>query len=122
MLRHWPALDVPDADDLLLAVLDDHAPTAIEERAGGVRIFFATREHRDAALAALTRRQSPSIAIDVSDEDWAVFSNNLDYVPLAAGAEALKSAVEKAEKAFEGESRRLHYLSVPPSAALSAVR
>ncbi len=30
--------------------------------------------------------------------------------------------MEKAEQALGGESRRLHYLSVPPAAALSAVR
>ena len=46
----------------------------------------------------------------------------LDYVPLAAGAGALKAAVERAEQSLGGESRRLHYLSVPPSAALPAVR
>jgi glucose-6-phosphate 1-dehydrogenase len=34
----------------------------------------------------------------------------------------LKSEVEKARKTFDGESRLLHYLSVPPSAALPAVR
>ena len=33
-----------------------------------------------------------------------------------------KAAVEKAEQSLNGESQRLHYLSVPPSAALSAVR
>jgi glucose-6-phosphate 1-dehydrogenase len=54
--------------------------------------------------------------------DWDAFAKSLDYVPMAAGPEALKVAVEKAEKSFDGESRRLHYLSVPPSAALSAVR
>src|ERR1700728_883531 len=55
-------------------------------------------------------------------EDWNTFAQNLDYVPLAAGAEGLKVAMDRAEQAFTGESRRLHYLSVPPSAALSAVR
>ena len=50
------------------------------------------------------------------------FAQNLDYVPLAAGAAALKAAVDQAEQSFSGESRRLHYLSVPPNAALSAVR
>ena len=40
---------------------------------------------------------------------------------MAAGPAALKAAVEKAEQNF-GESRRVHYLSVPPAAALSAVR
>jgi glucose-6-phosphate 1-dehydrogenase len=58
----------------------------------------------------------------VSAADWDAFAKNLDYVPLAAGATALKAAVTAAEQAFGGESRRLHYLSVPPNAALSAVR
>ena len=58
----------------------------------------------------------------VRDNDWNAFAACLDYVPLAAGAEVLRAAVAKAEQAFSGESRRLHYLSVPPSAALSAVR
>ena len=58
----------------------------------------------------------------VTDADWQSFSETLDYVPLKAGASALRAAVEKAEKSIAGESRRLHYLSVPPNAALSAVR
>jgi glucose-6-phosphate 1-dehydrogenase len=58
----------------------------------------------------------------VTDENWAAFAANLDYVPLAAGADTLKAAVARAEQTFDGESRRLHYLSVPPGAALSAVR
>ena len=58
----------------------------------------------------------------VTDADWEAFARNLDYVPLAAGAPALKAAVERAEAGLGGESRRLHYLSVPPSAALLAVR
>ncbi|HEY4210305.1 MAG TPA: glucose-6-phosphate dehydrogenase [Steroidobacteraceae bacterium] len=58
----------------------------------------------------------------IEDADWAAFSANLDYVPLSAGPAALKAAVEKAEKAINAECRRLHYLSVPPNAALSAVR
>jgi glucose-6-phosphate 1-dehydrogenase len=58
----------------------------------------------------------------VTEDEWNRFAANLDYVPLAAGPQALKAAVEKAEQSFEGESRRLHYLSVPPAAALSAIR
>jgi glucose-6-phosphate 1-dehydrogenase len=58
----------------------------------------------------------------VNEDHWAAFAESLDYVPLAAGASVLKAAVERAEQALEGESRRVHYLSVPPSAALSAVR
>jgi glucose-6-phosphate 1-dehydrogenase len=59
---------------------------------------------------------------EVTEAAWSAFAESLDYVSLAAGAEALKAAVVKAELPFGGESRRLHYLSVPPSAALSAVR
>jgi glucose-6-phosphate 1-dehydrogenase len=58
----------------------------------------------------------------ITDADWAAFAASLDYVSLAAGPTALRAAVDEAEKAFGGEARRLHYLSVPPSAALSAVR
>jgi glucose-6-phosphate 1-dehydrogenase len=58
----------------------------------------------------------------VVDSDWEAWAKTLDYVPIAAGPEALKAAVKRAEDSIEGETRRLHYLSVPPSAALSAVR
>jgi glucose-6-phosphate 1-dehydrogenase len=58
----------------------------------------------------------------VTDADWGAFASKLDYVPLSAGAAALRAAVDRAEATFGGESRRLHYLSVPPNAALSAVR
>ena len=58
----------------------------------------------------------------VEPAHWQAFSDTLDYVALAAGAEALKAAVERAEQALGGEARRIHYLSVPPNAALSAVR
>jgi glucose-6-phosphate 1-dehydrogenase len=56
------------------------------------------------------------------DGEWDTFAADLDYVPLGAGPEALRAAVERAEKSLGTESRRLHYLSVPPSAALSAVK
>ena len=58
----------------------------------------------------------------VHEADWSAFASNLDYVPMSAGPGALKTAVETAEASFTGETRRVHYLSVPPNAALSAVR
>ncbi|WP_277187127.1 glucose-6-phosphate dehydrogenase [Caballeronia sp. BR00000012568055] len=57
----------------------------------------------------------------ISQEEWDTFAGNLSYVPLTAGAEALKAEVRLAEQSFDGECQRLHYLSVPPNAALSAV-
>ncbi len=58
----------------------------------------------------------------VTDADWDAFARTLDYVPLSAGAATLRAAVDRAEASLAGECRRLHYLSVPPSAALPAVR
>jgi glucose-6-phosphate 1-dehydrogenase len=57
-----------------------------------------------------------------TDAGWEAFAGIIDYVPLAHGAGALKEAVRAAEEALAVECRRLHYLSVPPNAALSAVR
>ncbi len=73
---------------------------------------------RQAARSALDEFSSRKI----TDADWQAFAQNLDYVPLAAGATALRAAVDKAEQSLGAECRRLHYLSVPPSAALPAVR
>ena len=58
---------------------------------------------------------------EVTDADWEAFAQRLDYVPLADGESALRAAVLRAEATLDGECRRLHYLSVPPSAALPAV-
>jgi glucose-6-phosphate 1-dehydrogenase len=57
----------------------------------------------------------------VDEKKWTDFAATLDYVPISAGAGTLKAAVEKAEQSIGGESRRTHYLSVPPNAAISAV-
>ena len=54
-------------------------------------------------------------------EAWPQFEASLDYVPIKAGAGALKAAVEKADEALKGDAHLLHYLSVPPNAALPAV-
>jgi ribosomal protein L11 methyltransferase len=69
--RFWPALDVQEPDDVLLATLDDFAPTAVEERESVLRVFFAVPENRDAARARLAHEGRAAVAIDVDDEDWA---------------------------------------------------
>jgi glucose-6-phosphate 1-dehydrogenase len=64
----------------------------------------------------------------VTEEEWSGFARMLRYVPGADGAPALRAAVEDAEAELTAEldlhtdPRRLHYLSVPPKAALSVVR
>jgi glucose-6-phosphate 1-dehydrogenase len=73
---------------------------------------------REAARKALDEFSTRKVL----EPEWQAFAKSLDYVPLSAGPEALKAAVQRAEQSIEGETRRLHYLSVPPSAALNAVR
>jgi glucose-6-phosphate 1-dehydrogenase len=57
----------------------------------------------------------------ISDEQWAEFERKLVFVPQGKGPNGLAQAVGDAEKALGGDCRRLHYLSVPPSAALEVV-
>jgi len=73
------------------------------------------REAARSALDAFFNRK-------VNASDWEAFAACLDYVPQSAGPAALKSAVDAARASLGVESRLLHYLSVPPNAALSAVR
>jgi glucose-6-phosphate 1-dehydrogenase len=73
---------------------------------------------RNAAHGALTQFGARKF----TEAEWHSFANGLDYVSLNAGPEALRAAVLRAESAIGAESRRLHYLSVPPNAALSAVK
>jgi len=85
-LKTYPAIEVrTDAPDLLLAIVDDFSPTAVEdlERDGSVRIFFSSPPDRDAALRALTPRFDVS-TVDVSDEDWARRSQE-NLTPVVVG-------------------------------------
>ncbi|WP_322938230.1 glucose-6-phosphate dehydrogenase [Nocardioides bizhenqiangii] len=52
---------------------------------------------------------------------WPEFSKRLHWAPGAEGAAGLRAAVEKAEADWDGDNVRLHYLSVPPKAALAVV-
>jgi ribosomal protein L11 methyltransferase len=70
-VKSYPAIDVRTGDaDILLAIVDDQSPTAVEERDHSVRVFFSTATDRDAAQRALADRFAVT-AIDVPDEDWA---------------------------------------------------
>jgi glucose-6-phosphate 1-dehydrogenase len=56
-------------------------------------------------------------------EGWKEFSQRIWWAPGEGGAEALRTTVAEAESHFPSsdELRRLHYLSVPPKAALPVV-
>ncbi|MGL4178746.1 MAG: glucose-6-phosphate dehydrogenase [Dermatophilaceae bacterium] len=73
---------------------------------------------RDLAMIAIQEHSTR----ELGDGDRDEFAKRLDYVPLSAGPLALREAVDRAEVELPGETnQRLHYLSVPPKAALSAV-
>ncbi len=58
----------------------------------------------------------------VSEPDWDEFGGLLDYVPQTEGHQALAAAVARNERLLgDDEVHRLHYLSVPPKAALQVV-
>ena len=80
----YPAVDVRAADtDLLLAIVDDFSPTAIEERDDAIRVFFPTASVRDAARTHLAA-QFDVASIDVPDEDWARRSQQ-NLAPITVG-------------------------------------
>ncbi len=60
---------------------------------------------------------------DVDEEQWTAFASRLSYVCQDDGPQALAKAVADVEEMLEGEPpARLHYLSVPPKAALPVVQ
>ena len=85
--------------------------TSLEEMSGD--------EFRDMVRAACKEFNTRDTEDSVLEE----FLKCVEFVPQKAGAAALGKAVKKAEKELEGDKlRRLHYLSVPPKAALEVVK
>ena len=73
-------------------------------------------EFRAFAQSAVVEYGKPGSA-----EQWDAFAATLRYVPSSAGPEALAAAVAAAEEQLGEGVRRLHYLSVPPKAALDVI-
>ena len=89
----------------------------------GCRIIGVSLDDIDAdGFRKIAREAVDQSNRQVTEATWCAFAETLSYVPLSAGAGPLKAAVEAAEQSLGSESRRVHYLSVPPNAALSAVR
>jgi glucose-6-phosphate 1-dehydrogenase len=89
----------------------------------GCRIIGVSLDDLDADAFRATARAALDkfFGRTMTETDWSRFAETLDYVPLSAGAQTLRAAVTRAEQALGEQSRRIHYLSVPPNAALSAV-
>ena len=83
-MNTYAAIDVrTDSPDLLLAIVDDFGPTAVEERGPSVRVFFSTTGDRDEAQRALAPRFEVT-AVDVPDDDWARRSQE-NLAPVTVG-------------------------------------
>lgn len=83
----YPALDVRGADqDMVLALVDEFSPTAVEELADGLSVFFTSAAMRDEAQASLAA-SLPAAALaprEVDDEDWARRSQE-NLTPVTVG-------------------------------------
>ncbi len=69
-------------------------------------VFTAVREHS---------------THEVTDEDLQEFAGRIHWVPGSAGPQGVRKAVDESEAILGPGARRLHYLSVPPKAAISVV-
>ncbi|QNN51505.1 glucose-6-phosphate dehydrogenase [Nocardioides mesophilus] len=83
---------------------------------------ISTDDFRELARDACLQRNGRQF----DEEQWAEFAPRLSYVPSGKGPQALADAVAEAEAGLVEETggqpvHYLHYLSVPPSAALPAV-
>ena len=58
----------------------------------------------------------------LTPEQWDKFDDNLVYVSQSGGPEALAAAVRSAEESLGPDTLRLHYLSVPPKAAVAVIQ
>ncbi len=79
-------------------------------------------DHDRESFVALAREAAVEFSGDDGDIDsWEEFSELLHWAPGAEGPAGLRAAVEEAESGWTEDAVRLHYLSVPPSAALTVV-
>jgi ribosomal protein L11 methyltransferase len=81
--RTFPALQLnwrspPEAGAIerVLAEIDADAPTAVEDLANGIRVFFPSAAQRDRALTRVRECSPTSVCapVDIPDEDWAARS------------------------------------------------
>ncbi|MET0524456.1 MAG: glucose-6-phosphate dehydrogenase [Nocardioides sp.] len=82
-------------------------------------------EHTTDSFVAFAEQSVREFGADDAAQDltaWPEFAKLLRWAPGAEGAEGLRRVVADAEAEWNGQVSRLHYLSVPPKAALSVVQ
>ena len=99
------------------------AHLVVSDLAPDIRIVGTSLEEMgDAEFAEFARTAIQQFGVHpMTNEQWDLFDDNLSYVPQSAGPDALAAAVARAEQALGPDVRRLHYLSVPPKAALPVI-
>ncbi|NQX10676.1 glucose-6-phosphate dehydrogenase [Microbacteriaceae bacterium VKM Ac-2855] len=100
------------------------AHLALSSLAPDLRIVGTSlEEHDDESFRAFAKLAYDEFGSrSLTPAQWDDFASKLCYVPQSAGPKALAKAVQDAEKKLGPDARRLHYLSVPPKAALSVVK
>jgi glucose-6-phosphate 1-dehydrogenase len=78
-------------------------------------------DYDDESFREFARSAVHEFGKDLTADQWASFADKLHYVPQNAGPEALGRVVSQAEQQLGEAAQRLHYLSVPPKAALEVI-
>ncbi|MGJ9411462.1 glucose-6-phosphate dehydrogenase [Aeromicrobium sp. CF4.19] len=75
----------------------------------------------DDSFRAFAQEACREFGREVPESEWAEFAPKLHYVNVEDGAAVLAAVAGRLEAELSGDVRRLHYLSVPPKAALDVV-
>lgn len=77
-------------------------------------------DHTQESFVAFVRAALDEFEGTVNEGEWGRFANRLVWAP-GGTPESLKQAIADAERDLEEPQRLLHYLSVPPKAALAVI-
>ena len=77
-------------------------------------------DHTAESFISFVRKALDEFEVSVTKEEWKEFSSRLLWAPGGTAA-ALRAAVDAAHADLDEPHRLLHYLSVPPMAALSVI-
>ncbi len=77
-------------------------------------------EHTQESFVAFARESLGKFEGTISDENWEDFSRRLVWAP-GGTPESLRNAIAEVESELDTPQRLLHYLSVPPRAALAVI-
>ena len=76
----------------------------------------------DDGFRAFAQQACQEFGRPVPDAEWDDFAPKLHYVNVSEGPDRLAEVAATLEQELGGEPRRLHYLSVPPKAAIDVVQ